>query len=91
MSRTQRPFIAAMMAASFLFSAPLALGAGHAAPQAGQPKSNRFWWPDQLDLQKLRANDPRSNPYGDDFDYAEAFRQVDLDALKRQAHEPGRC
>lgn len=48
----------------------------------GQPKPNSFWWPDQLDLQKLRSNDPRSNPYGDDFDYAEAFGKVDLPALK---------
>ncbi|MDJ0788758.1 MAG: catalase/peroxidase HPI [Myxococcota bacterium] len=47
-----------------------------------QPKPNSFWWPDQLDLTKLRSNDPRSNPYGDEFDYAEAFAEVDLEALK---------
>ena len=35
-----------------------------------------------LDLEQLRAHDARSNPYGDDFDYAKAFNSVDLKALK---------
>ncbi|MGB5427798.1 MAG: catalase/peroxidase HPI [Gammaproteobacteria bacterium] len=48
----------------------------------GEPKSNQFWWPDMLDLEPLRAHDARSNPYGDDFDYAEAFNNVDLKTLK---------
>ncbi len=58
------------------------------APAAGAPavegmaKSPQFWWPDTLDLQQLRSHDARSNPYGDDFDYAEAFSKVDLNALK---------
>ena len=45
-------------------------------------KSNQFWWPGTLNLEQLRSHDARSNPYGDDFDYAEAFNSVDLDALK---------
>jgi len=45
-------------------------------------KSNQFWWPGTLNLEQLRSHDSRSNPYGDDFDYAEAFNSVDLDALK---------
>jgi catalase-peroxidase len=45
-------------------------------------KSNQFWWPDMLDLEPLRSHDARSNPYGDDFDYAAAFNSVDLNALK---------
>lgn len=49
----------------------------------GQPKSNQFWWPDSLDLSPLRQHGAESNPYGDDFDYAEAFSKVDLDALKK--------
>jgi catalase-peroxidase len=36
-------------------------------------KTNQFWWPDMLDLEPLRSHDARSNPYGDDFDYAAAF------------------
>jgi catalase-peroxidase len=45
-------------------------------------KSTQDWWPQTLDLGALRAHDPRSNPYGDDFNYAEAFNSVDLNALK---------
>lgn len=49
----------------------------------GQPKSNQFWWPDQLDLSPLRDHDAKSNPYGPDFDYAKAFNNLDLDAAKK--------
>jgi len=44
--------------------------------------TNEFWWPDRLELDALRAHDTRSNPYGDTFNYAEAFASVDLAALK---------
>ncbi len=57
-----------------------AMGAGEAS--ATQPKSNQFWWPDQLDLSPLRDHDARSNPYGADFNYAEAFKKLDLDEVK---------
>ena len=49
---------------------------------SGKAKPNSFWWPDQVDLGALRDHDPASNPYGDDFDYAEAFNSVDMKALK---------
>ena len=49
----------------------------------GEPKSNQFWWPEQLDLSPLRDHDAASNPYGEDFNYAEAFKSVDLKALKK--------
>jgi len=45
--------------------------------------TNRDWWPNQLDLRKLEQNPPMANPMGEDFDYAEEFKTVDLDALKR--------
>ena len=45
-------------------------------------RSNQFWWPDQLSLQPLRAHSPESNPYGNNFNYAEAFNSVDLKELK---------
>ena len=48
----------------------------------GQPRSNNFWWPDQLELAPLRDHDARSNPLGEDFDYAAAFSSLDLDAVK---------
>ena len=48
----------------------------------GMPKSNQFWWPDQLDLSPLRAHGIESNPLGADFDYAAEFATLDLDAVK---------
>ena len=44
--------------------------------------SNQFWWPDKLNLDQLRAHDSSSNPYGDDFNYTQAFNSVDMKALK---------
>ena len=56
---------------------------GMGSIQEGQPKPNQFWWPDQLDLSALRDHDARSNPYYDEgFNYAEAFKKLDLDAVK---------
>ena len=48
-----------------------------------QAKTNQYWWPDQLNLHPLRDHDARSNPYGADFNYAEAFKQLDLQAVKK--------
>ena len=45
-------------------------------------RENTFWWPDQLDLAPLRDHDSRSNPHGEAFNYAEAFNQLDLAAVK---------
>lgn len=49
---------------------------------SSEPKSNQFWWPEQLDLSPLRQHVPESSPLGEDFDYAEAFSKLDLDAVK---------
>jgi catalase-peroxidase len=49
--------------------------------------SNRDWWPNQLDVSVLAANSPKSDPLGADFDYAEAFRSLDLAAVKRDIGE----
>ena len=46
-------------------------------------RSNRDWWPNQLDLKTLQQNPPMANPMGGDFNYAEEFKTLDLDALKR--------
>ena len=44
--------------------------------------SNRDWWPERLDLSPLRQHAPTSNPMGDDFNYAEEFKKLDLEAVK---------
>jgi catalase-peroxidase len=53
------------------------------ALQAQQPQSNRFWWPEKLDLSPLRQHSAESNPYGRDFNYAQAFSTLDLQAVKQ--------
>ena len=58
-----------------------AIGMGTVAP--GQVKPNQFWWPDQLNLSPLRDHDLRSNPAGEDFDYAKEFAKLDLAAVKK--------
>ncbi|MEU5805887.1 catalase/peroxidase HPI [Streptomyces sp. NPDC047718] len=56
-------------------------------PTATRPKTNRDWWPNQLDLQVLHQNSPLADPMGEDFDYAEEFKTLDVDALKRDVFE----
>ncbi|MEO7148391.1 MAG: catalase/peroxidase HPI, partial [Rhodanobacteraceae bacterium] len=50
---------------------------------AGSGTSNRDWWPNQLNLNLLHQHSSLSNPMGEDFDYAEAFKSLDLKALKK--------
>ena len=45
--------------------------------------NNGDWWPNQLNLHILHQNSPKSNPMGDDFNYAEEFKKLDLAALKK--------
>jgi len=44
---------------------------------------NNFWWPNQLNLSILHQHSPKSNPLGEDFNYAEAFKKLDLAAVKK--------
>jgi catalase-peroxidase len=48
---------------------------------------NEYWWPNALDLEPLRQHAIESNPLGADFDYAEAYAQLDMDALKADLAE----
>ena len=48
-----------------------------------RPRSNKDWWPDQLDLSVLRQRHPAADPLGGQFDYAAAFAELDVDALKQ--------
>ena len=52
-------------------------------PTAHRPMSNRDWWPNQLDLSLLHQHSPLSNPMGEDFNYKEEFKRLDLEALKQ--------
>ncbi|GGV13530.1 catalase-peroxidase 2 [Streptomyces litmocidini] len=52
-------------------------------PTETRPKTNRDWWPNQLDLQVLHQHSPLSDPMDADFDYAKEFADLDVDALKR--------
>jgi len=51
---------------------------------AGAGTSNRDWWPNELKLNILRQNASKSNPMGEDFNYAEAFKSVDFATLKKE-------
>ncbi|MBV7694406.1 catalase/peroxidase HPI [Streptomyces sp. TRM70350] len=57
------------------------------APHPTQGGGNRQWWPERLNLKILAKNPPVSNPLGEDFDYAEAFKALDLTAVKRDIAE----
>ena len=44
-------------------------------------RTNRDWWPNQLNLHVLHQNSSLSDPMGEDFDYAKEFKSLDLDAV----------
>jgi len=52
-----------------------------------KPRTNQDWWPNQLNLQVLHQRSVVSNPMGGDFNYAEEFKTLDLDALRRDIVE----
>jgi catalase-peroxidase len=56
-------------------------------PKVTRPRTNRDWWPNQLDLSVLHQHSPAANPMGEDFDYAEEFKALDVEALKRDIDE----
>jgi len=80
MFNTSKPMLTALVMSFSLLSVSGMTMAGSMA------QSNQFWWPDKLNLDQLRAHDAASNPYGD-FDYAKAFSNVDMKALKVDIEE----
>ncbi len=50
----------------------------------GEGTTNRDWWPNQLNLNILRQNSSLSDPMGEDFNYAEEFKSLDLAAVKKR-------
>ena len=69
-------------ALAVLLLAALPLAATNTVFAQSNSKPNSFWWPDQVDLSPLRAHSDASSPMSD-FNYAEAFAGLDLDAVKR--------
>jgi catalase-peroxidase len=55
-------------------------------PTGGVATSNRDWWPNQLNLHILHQHSPKSNPMGEEFNYAEEFKKLDLEALKKDLY-----
>jgi catalase-peroxidase len=62
------------------------LHGGAAQPTTAGGRSNRDWWPNQINLRMLHQNSPLSDPMGAGFDYAQEFAQLDYAALKRDLH-----
>ena len=81
MHKSTKLLVAAQMIAIAL------LGLSNPAVAQGEAKSNLDWWPDMVDLSPLRAHGAESNPMGGDFNYAEAFAAVDLEALKKDIED----
>ena len=77
MGKQTIPLLAALAVATSLAVLP------SSAFAKGEAKSNQFWWPEQLNLSPLRQHAAESNPMGEDFNYAEAFASLDLDAVKQ--------
>lgn len=76
MFKPKKPVLAAVALA---MSAMLTAAPGMSS---SKPASGDFWWPEQLDLAPLRQHGVESNPLGPDFNYAEAFRTLDLQEVK---------
>ncbi|MFC1490381.1 catalase/peroxidase HPI [Candidatus Latescibacterota bacterium] len=57
-----------------------------ARPTAGSGTSNRDWWPNQLNLKILHQHSAKSNPMGKEFNYADEFKKLDLEALKKDLY-----
>ncbi len=57
-----------------------------ATPTVGSGTSNKDWWPNQLNLKMLHQNSSMSNPMDEEFNYAEEFKKLDLEALKKDLY-----
>lgn len=75
--RVRLSAVALAMAAAFL-TTPLS---------AMTENQNRLWWPEQLDLRPLRQNALESNPMGQQFNYAQEFQKLDIDAVKKDIEQ----
>ena len=78
-----------LMVAGLIIGSTLSSPSANASGQSSQSefsgssaKTNSFWWPEQLNLSPLRQHSPESNPYGEDFNYGEAFLTLDIKEVK---------
>ncbi len=62
------------------------MSASRQTQSANGARSNRDWWPNQLNLKVLHQNSAQSAPTGKDFDYAKEFKSLDLDAVIKDLH-----
>ncbi len=60
---------------------------GKKRPTAIGAPSNQAWWPNQLNVSMLHQHSPKANPMGQNFNYAEEFKSLDLEALKKDLAE----
>src|SRR5665647_1795755 len=63
---------------------PVTGATGH--KNVGGGRTNRDWWPNQLNLKMLHQNPATRNPMGEAFNYAEEFKKLDLEALKKDLY-----
>ena len=56
-------------------------------PEVARPRTNQDWWPNQLDLRVLHWHSSLTDPLGEDFDYAEEFKSLDVEALRQDLIE----
>jgi len=60
---------------------------GSLSSNSSSGTSNKDWWPNQLNLSILHQHDQKSDPMDEGFDYAEEFKKLDYDALKKDLHD----
>ena len=61
-------------------------GPGKCPFTGGRGPTNRDWWPEMLDIEVLHRNSDLSDPMGKDFDYADEFKKLDLEAVKKDLY-----
>ncbi len=83
MIRQMKPLLAILAIALTTLALVNPVFADSEAATSQSLKSNQFWWPEQLNLRPLRQHDTKSNPLGEDFNYAKAFSSLDIKAVKR--------
>ena len=60
---------------------------GSSEQHTNSARSNRDWWPEQINLSILHQHDKKSDPMGEDFDYSEEFKKLDYAALKQDLND----